>query len=73
MKVTDEGIGINQEDLKKIKDPFFTTKRHIGGTGLGLSVSSQIILNHGGSLTFESIVGEGTTATVTLPLNKERT
>ena len=68
VNVSDEGIGIDKENLKKIKDPFFTTKRNLGGTGLGLSVSSRIVLNHGGALNFKSKKGEGTTAVLTLPV-----
>jgi len=47
-------------------DPFFTTKRESGGTGLGLTISSQIIQEHGGSLMVESTVGKGTTININL-------
>lgn len=66
--VVDEGCGISNEDLNHVRDPFFTTKRASGGTGLGLSVSSTIVSEHGGDLRFESIVGRGTTVTMGLPL-----
>ena len=69
IKVCDQGVGIPDEDLEHIIEPFFTTKRTIGGTGLGLSVSYNIVKNHGGSLKFESIYGKKTTATVSLPVN----
>jgi C4-dicarboxylate-specific signal transduction histidine kinase len=65
--VRDEGIGIPLEHLKQIKDPFFTTRRDCGGTGLGLSISAGIMEEHGGSLLFESQVGEGTTARLIFP------
>ncbi len=65
--VEDEGIGMTQSTLKEIMDPFFTTKRDIGGTGLGLSVSSKIVLSHGGSLNFDSTPGEGTRANLSFP------
>jgi PAS domain S-box-containing protein len=65
--VEDEGVGIPGEYLPQITDPFFTTKRDIGGTGLGLSVSQSIVQNHGGDLAFCSEVGVGTTVTVSLP------
>jgi PAS domain S-box-containing protein len=66
--VQDEGMGISSENLKFILDPFFTTKRDAGGTGLGLSTSHAIVKNHGGELTFSSQPGKGTTATVMLPI-----
>jgi PAS domain S-box-containing protein len=71
IKVKDEGAGIPPEIRSKITDPFFTTKRDIGGTGLGLSVSSKIIDNHGGSLYFKSKTGIGTEAIITLPVNRK--
>ena len=69
IRVQDEGCGIHSDDLAHITDPFFTTKRELGGTGLGLSVSSGILQEHGGSLTFESEPDTGTLAIVTLPLS----
>lgn len=68
IKIKDEGIGMAPDTRKKITDPFFTTKRDQGGTGLGLSVSSKIISNHGGSLYFISAQGSGTEAIVKLPV-----
>ncbi len=70
IKVIDGGNGIDPKIIKEITDPFFTTKRDTGGTGLGLSVSSKIVINHGGSLDFDSAVGKGTTATISLPIRK---
>ncbi|MGD0281672.1 MAG: PAS domain S-box protein [Dissulfurispiraceae bacterium] len=64
---SDNGCGIEPENIEKIFDPFFTTKRDSGGTGLGLAVSHRIIENHGGTITIESRVGEGTRVVVTLP------
>jgi len=69
--VEDHGIGIKQSDMKYIMDPFFTTKRNSGGTGLGLSVSYTIIKNHNGMLMFKSEEMKGTIATITLPVSKE--
>ena len=65
--VVDEGEGISPENLEKILDPFFTTKRGMGGTGLGLSVSFKIVEEHQGTLDFSSIEGKGTTAIMLLP------
>jgi len=73
IQVTDEGIGIAEEHLQYLLDPFFTTKRDSGGTGLGLSVSAGIVKEHGGTLRFESAPDKGTTVTLSLPVpNKER-
>ena len=70
--VRDTGKGIPPENLNKIFDPFFTTKPAGQGTGLGLSVSYEIIKKHSGRMTVRSTVGEGTTFTVMLPINKEK-
>ena len=69
IRVRDEGEGIPPENLNHIIEPFFTTKRDTGGTGLGLSVSYNIVKNHGGHLHFTSRFGRGTTATVMLPVS----
>ena len=55
-----------------IMDPFFTTKQDAGGVGLGLSISSRIVEEHGGTLRFASEPGAGTTATITLPMDREK-
>lgn len=73
IKVKDNGPGISKEHLAKIFDPFFTTKPVNEGTGLGLSISFSIIQKHKGTLTAQSTPEQGTTFTVTLPLNLERT
>ena len=71
LEVRDQGTGISPEHLSHLTDPFFTTKRESGGTGLGLSVSLGIVQEHGGSLTFSSRLGSGTTARLTLPIRPE--
>ena len=67
--VRDEGTGIPTNSLPHVTDPFFTTKRESGGTGLGLAVSFRIVTDHDGKLEFSSIEGQGTTAIVKLPLS----
>ncbi|HLP45422.1 MAG TPA: ATP-binding protein [Candidatus Kapabacteria bacterium] len=67
LTVKDEGIGIPDKDLKYIAEPFFTSKRSSGGTGLGLYMSSKIISDHGGTIRFASTPGKGTTVEVRLP------
>ncbi|MBI5069395.1 MAG: transporter substrate-binding domain-containing protein [Deltaproteobacteria bacterium] len=71
LEVADEGVGIPPENLPRLTDPFFTTKRDSGGTGLGLSVSSGIVLEHGGTLEFRSAPGAGTTVRLALPAMQE--
>ncbi len=68
LEVCDQGCGIVEKDLAKLTDPFFTTKRESGGTGLGLSVSAGIVLEHGGRLEFDSALGEGTCVRLLLPI-----
>ena len=71
LRLRDDGTGISPEHLSRLTDPFFTTKRDEGGTGLGLSVSAGIVKEHGGTLEFESPPDCGTTVTLTLPTYKE--
>nr|WP_246545731.1 transporter substrate-binding domain-containing protein [Pelotalea chapellei] len=68
LEVRDEGIGIPAENLSRLTDPFFTTKRETGGTGLGLSISTGIVKEHNGTLEFDSTPGLGTTVRLSLPI-----
>jgi signal transduction histidine kinase len=67
-EVSDTGSGIPPDYLSRIYDPFFTTKDIGKGTGLGLSITYGIVQEHGGSITCDSVVGQGTRFTLTLPL-----
>jgi polar amino acid transport system substrate-binding protein len=67
VKVHDNGVGIPPENIPRLTDPFFTTKRDTGGTGLGLAISNEIIREHGGSIHFESSPGDGATVIIMLP------
>ncbi|MFQ5883437.1 MAG: ATP-binding protein, partial [Candidatus Methylomirabilales bacterium] len=66
--ISDTGKGIPPEDLKKIFQPFFTTKHR--GTGLGLPICQRIVEQHGGTISVESEVGKGTTVSVRLPVQR---
>ena len=68
ISVRDNGCGIPQANLQRIFDPFFTSKEVGKGTGLGLSVSYGIVKAHGGKISVESTVGEGTVFHVQLPV-----
>ncbi|WP_459925905.1 transporter substrate-binding domain-containing protein [Desulfatiferula olefinivorans] len=65
--VADEGCGIDEEHLPHLTDPFFTTRRAEGGTGLGLSVSAGIVKAQQGTLDFVSTPGQGTTVRLSFP------
>jgi two-component system, NtrC family, sensor kinase len=65
--IIDTGVGISEEDIKKIFDPFYTTKPTGKGTGLGLAVSYGIIQEHGGRIFVDSNIGKGTHFQLKLP------
>ena len=73
IRIADTGCGIPEENLAKIRDPFFTTKEVGTGTGLGLSIVDEIIRSHNGELLVESVVGKGSTFTVILPIRRSTT
>ena len=70
IRISDTGCGIPEENLSKIRDPFFTTKEVGTGTGLGLSIVDEIIRSHFGELQVESVVGKGSVFTVILPIKR---
>lgn len=69
VNISDNGNGIPEKVLDKIFQPFFTTKPTGQGTGLGLSLAYDIVKAHGGTISMETIEGEGTTFTIALPAN----
>ena len=75
IRIADTGVGIAADDLKRIGDPFFqagkTYQRRHEGTGLGLSIVKSLVALHGGDMTVQSQVDEGTTFAVTLPLTPQ--
>ena len=68
IEVQDNGVGIAEQDQKRIFEPFFSTKGQ-RGTGLGLAVTKKIVEEHGGTIQIVSKVGQGTTFRLLLPLN----
>lgn len=69
IEISDSGIGISKENLEKMNEPFFTTKR--SGTGLGVYLSREIMKEHGGKLNYVSKEQEGTKVILTLPIKKD--
>ncbi len=67
LTVTDTGVGIPAENLKRVTERFFTTRESEGGTGLGLSITADIVKEHGGEIRLDSTPGAGTTVAVTFP------
>jgi PAS domain S-box-containing protein len=72
LNISDTGTGIANEDLKKIFDPFYTTKKTGAGTGMGLAVVHGIVEDHAGLLTVDSTPGQGTTVSVFLPVVEDK-
>jgi signal transduction histidine kinase len=69
--VADDGHGIPQAQADRLFDPFFTTRRDSGGTGLGLSLVHSIVRGHGGTIHVDSSPGKGSRFTIRIPLRKE--
>lgn len=70
IQIKDNGIGMDTETLSKVSEMFYTTKKK--GSGLGVSLSKEIMELHGGTLEYESTLGKGTTARMILPFAKEK-
>lgn len=70
ISITDSGAGISKEAMKKIFEPFYTTKEIGKGTGLGLSISYGIIQNHNGRIDVQSLPGKGSTFSIYLPIEQ---
>ncbi len=68
--IEDNGKGISQENIKRIFEPFFSTKTRQGGTGLGLSITYGLVEKLGGTIHVESEVGQGTIFTIELPIKR---
>lgn len=68
IRIEDEGCGIDDNTRKHLFEPFYTTRKVGAGHGLGLAVSYGVIRDHGGSIDVETMVGEGTTFTISLPV-----
>jgi two-component system, NtrC family, sensor histidine kinase PilS len=66
IRVSDQGQGIEEKDMKNIFEPFFTTKEQ--GTGLGLAIVNRIVAVYGGTIKVDSVVGQGTVFTVKIPV-----
>ena len=68
VSVTDNGCGMNNEQLSHVFDPLYTTRRQVGGSGLGMSIAYGIVQKHEGHMEVQSQLGSGTTVTIDLPL-----
>ena len=68
-EIKDSGRGMGEEEAKKIFEPFFTTKTQ--GLGLGMPYAKKIIEQHGGTISFNSTLGEGTTVGISVPTQTE--
>ena len=65
ISILDEGVGMSEEELKRLGEPFFSKRK--GGVGLGFSFARRVVVEHGGELQVTSIPGRGTTVMISLP------
>jgi signal transduction histidine kinase len=65
--IRDTGKGLDAETLRRVFEPYFTTRADGGGTGLGMAIARRIAVEHGGTLSVTGAVGRGATITLTLP------
>jgi PAS domain S-box-containing protein len=72
IEFADTGVGIAEQDLPKVTEPFFTTKPEGKGTGLGLAICKRIVQEHGGKFDITSEAGNGTTVRIVLPVSVSR-
>lgn len=72
IKIKDEGKGMERETLRRVMEPFFSTRHDSGGTGLGVSISYGIIKQHNGTMEYTSEPSKGSTVTITLPVEERR-
>jgi signal transduction histidine kinase len=74
VRVLDTGVGIDEDDLRRVFDPFVqadgTLERRYGGTGLGLPLAKAMVELHGGNIQITSRLGKGTAVTVRLPADR---
>jgi signal transduction histidine kinase len=68
IEISDNGVGIDKDNLDKIFKPFFTTKSYGQGTGLGLAFAERVVKKHDGKIEVKSLKGKGTTFKLTFPL-----
>ena len=66
--VSDTGVGIAAQDIDRVKEKFYKANKQVRGSGIGLAVADEIIKLHDGEMKINSVLGEGTTVTVTLPV-----
>jgi signal transduction histidine kinase len=65
--ISDNGVGIHPDDIDKLCDPYFSRNLEQGGTGLGLFIANQIIMDHNASMEFNSELGAGTSVHLRFP------